>query len=155
MINREPGEMVRVALEKEVTLYRRLAKLAEIQHEHIGRDDAEGLLTVLGQRQLVLDDLGELERTVGPARRRWQDFLQELPTGLRQTIETLMLQTRELLEVITASDRNDTMILQQRKLNVGHQLNQAKKGQQAQRGYTNNVTAYRNTANRSTLDIHK
>lgn len=154
MIKCEPGEDVKQALVKEVALYRRLSKLAEIQHEHIGQEDAEGLLQVLGQRQIVLDELSELEKIVGPARRRWPAFLAELGPVMRESIEELMLQTRQLLEVITASDRNDTMILQQRKLSVGRQLNQAKIGQNASRGYAT-TAGYRQAPPRSSLDIQK
>lgn len=155
MIKCEAGEDVKQALEKEVIQYRRLSKLAEIQHEHIGREDAEGLLQVLSQRQIVLDELAELEKVVAPARRRWQSFLLELSTEMRDSIESLMLQTRQLLEMITTSDRNDTMILQQRKLNVGRQLSKAKIGQNASRGYANNVAGYRKPVQQSSLDIQK
>jgi hypothetical protein len=46
-----------------------------------------------------------------------------------------MAETRRLLEEITTSDRNDAMVLQQRKLNLGKQITQAKAARQVNRNY--------------------
>jgi hypothetical protein len=46
-----------------------------------------------------------------------------------------MGETRRLLEEITAADRNDALILQQRKLNLGKQISQASAAKQVNRNY--------------------
>src|SRR6185503_12781030 len=43
------------ALQEQVTCYQRLAKLAELQHEHVQQSSTEALLDVLARRQEVLD----------------------------------------------------------------------------------------------------
>src|SRR5438874_9994973 len=57
------------ALEDQLACYRRLAKLAEAQHEHVQQSRMEPLLEVLRGRQTVLDQLTQLERVIGPAKK--------------------------------------------------------------------------------------
>ena len=123
------------ALLAQVDCYRRLAKLAALQHEHVQQGRTEQLLEVLGHRQEVLDQLGALERVVAPAKRRWAEFTATLPAAERTEAERLLAETRRLLQEITAADCNDVLVLQQRKLNVGRQINQAASARQVNRNY--------------------
>jgi hypothetical protein len=83
----------------------------------------------------MLEHIGALEQTVGPAKRRWNEFLAELDEPSRQRAEAMVAEARSLLEVITSSDRNDTLVLQQQKLSVGRQLRQAVTGRAVNRSY--------------------
>jgi hypothetical protein len=130
-----PTDPTITALEQQVTCYQRLAKLAEIQHEHVQNSRTEELLNVLGQRQVVLDRVGELERIIAPNKRRWSDYLVGLPTADRGRAESLLAATRSLLEKITTADRDDALVLQQRKLNLGRELCQANTARQVNRSY--------------------
>jgi flagellar biosynthesis/type III secretory pathway chaperone len=123
------------ALHAQVTCYQRLAKLAALQHEHVQQGRTEQLLEVLGHRQEVLDQLGALERVVASAKRQWTQFVASLPQTDRADAERLLAETRRLLEDITAADCNDVLVLQQRKLNVGRQINQAASARQVNRNY--------------------
>ena len=123
------------ALHSQVDCYRRLAKLAELQHEHVQQGRTEQLLEVLGHRQEVLDQLAALERVVASAKRQWAQFVATLPDGERAEAERLLAETRRLLEDITAADCNDVLVLQQRKLNLGRQINQAASARQVNRTY--------------------
>jgi flagellar biosynthesis/type III secretory pathway chaperone len=128
------------ALERQVGCYRRLAKLAELQHEHVRQSKTEELLSVLGQRQRVLDQVASLEQAILPAKRRWSDYLGGLPADRRDRAEGLLFESRQLLEQITTADRNDALVLQQRKLEVGRALRQAAAARQVNRRYA--ATAY-------------
>lgn len=121
------------ALEQQVECYRRLAKLADQQHEHVALSRIEELLNVLGQRQEVLDQVATLEKTVGPAKREWTAFITKLDALSRSKAEANLAETRRLLEEITTADRSDALVLQQRKLNIGRQLNQASSAKQVNR----------------------
>ena len=123
------------ALNGQVECYRRLSKLAELQHEHVQQGRTEQLLEVLSHRQEVLDQLAALERIVAPAKRQWAQFAGSVPAGVRAEAERLLAETRRLLEAITAADCNDVMVLQQRKLNLGRQINQAASARQVNRNY--------------------
>jgi flagellar biosynthesis/type III secretory pathway chaperone len=137
------------ALERQVGCYRRLAKLAELQHEHVRQSRTEELLSVLGQRQHVLDQVADLEQAILPAKRRWSDYLGGLPDDRRGRAEGLMSESRQLLEQITTADRNDALVLQQRKLEVGRALRQAAAARLVNRQYA--AAAYAGT--RPSMDV--
>jgi hypothetical protein len=124
-----------LALEEQVGCYRRLARLAEAQHEHVQQMQMEPLLEVLKSRQQVLDRLKCLDELIAPAKQRWTLFLSELAADLRARAEGIVLETRRLLEQITVADRNDAMVLQQRKLNIGREIHQASAARQINRTY--------------------
>lgn len=123
------------ALEQQVECYRRLAKLAEVQHEHVQQGQTESLLEVLGRRQEVLDRIGTLERVLSPVKRRWGEYAARLDTRSRARAEAMVGETRELLERITTADRNDALVLQQQKMDLGRQIGQASAARQVNRTY--------------------
>ncbi len=123
------------ALREQVDCYRRLVKLAERQHVHVQQSQTEQLLEVLASRQEVLEQLKLWEQTVSPERKRWAEFLVELPGAARDSAESLLAETRRLLEEITTADRNDALVLQQQKLNLGRQINAASAARQVNRNY--------------------
>lgn len=123
------------ALTEQVACYRRLAKLAEQQHEFIQQEQTEELLRILTARQAELDQLLALGRTIAPAKKEWAQYLVTLPQATREKAESLMAETRTLLERITAADRNDVLVLQQRKLNIGRQIGQVNTGRVVNRAY--------------------
>jgi flagellar biosynthesis/type III secretory pathway chaperone len=139
------------ALEEQVGCYRRLAKLCDQQHEHVRQSRTEELLAVLGQRQQVLDQVAELEQTILPAKRRWSDYLGHLPDPQRTRAQSLMAESRQLLEKITSADRNDALVLQQRKIEVGRALRQTAIGRNAGRTYA--AAAY--AARPGSMDLTK
>ena len=128
-------ETVLSALDQQLACYQRLSKLAQIQHEHVQQGRTEELLEVLAQRQGVLDQIAVLETTIRPAKARWTEFIAEIPAEERGRAERLMAETRRLLEAITASDRNDSIVLQQRKFNIGRELGRASAAKQVNRTY--------------------
>jgi hypothetical protein len=147
MIN---ADAVITALEQQVQCYRRLAKLAELQHVHVQQEQTEALLEVLRTRQGVLDEISTLEQTILPARQQWNAYTAQLASPDREKAETLLAETRRLLEEITSADRNDALVLQQRKLNVGKQINKTKSAQVVNRRY---AAAY--GPRKSTLDLQR
>jgi len=124
-----------LALGQQVECYRRLSKLAAAQHEHVQRSETEGLLGVLQKRQEVLEQIGELERVLSSVKRQWREYLGRLDVGSRVRAEQMMVEARMLLEQITAADRNDALVLQQRKVDLGQQIKQATSSRQVNRSY--------------------
>jgi hypothetical protein len=138
------------ALEQQVSCYRALAKLADQQHEHVRQSRTEDLLSVLSQRQQVLDQVAELEQAILPAKRRWNDYLGGLGEEQRSKAQGLMAESRKLLEQITSADRNDAMVLQQRKIEVGRALRHNAAARSANRSYA--ATAFNP---RPSMDIQR
>jgi hypothetical protein len=139
------------ALEDQLGCYQRLAKLAELQHVHVQQDQTEALLNVLQRRQLVLDDIARLERVIGPAKRDWENYAGSIDVDVRVRAESLLSETRRLLEQITTADQNDALVLQQRKLNLGKQITQASSARQINRNYA--AAAY--GARQSRMDLSR
>jgi hypothetical protein len=145
------NDPVIAALADQVACYKRLAKLTDIQHEHVQNFQTDKLLEVLGRRQEVLQQLGKLEEVIGPAKRKWSDYLTSLAAAQRTMAEELLAQTRRLLEQITSADRNDAMVLQQRKLTLGRQINKNMAARTVNRRYA--ASAY--GPKRSRMDIQQ
>ncbi|HWE03143.1 MAG TPA: hypothetical protein VG326_12105 [Tepidisphaeraceae bacterium] len=123
------------ALAEQVACYTRLAKLALVQHQHIQNSRTEELLSVLTSRQEVLDQLGALEKVIGPTKRRWAEYVAGIGPESRRRAEALLAETKALLEKITSADRNDVLVLQQRKLNLGRKIQQTTVAKQVNRNY--------------------
>ena len=138
------------ALEQQHQCYRRLAKLAELQHVHVQQEQTEALLDVLRTRQGVLDEIAALEQTIAPARQTWASYSQTLSGPLRSKADALLAETRRLLEEITSADRNDALVLQQRKLNLGRQINKTRSAQVVNRRYAANYSVHK-----SSLDLQR
>jgi len=130
-----PPDAVIQALHDQVGCYQRLAKLAELQHEHVQHSQTEALLELLARRQEVLDQVSRLEQIIVIAKRRWGEYVGGLRSEQRAQAEKLLAETRRLLEEITTADRNDALVLQQQKLNLGRQINQASAARQVNKNY--------------------
>ncbi len=122
-------------LSSQVSCYRRLAKLAEAQHDHVQQSRTDDLLIVLTRRQEVIDQIFTLEQSIAPAKKQWGEFVAGLTPDDRASAEALLSEAKLLLEQITTSDRADAMILQQRKLNLGKQINQTGAARQVNKTY--------------------
>jgi len=123
------------ALRRQLDCYQRLSKLAKTQHEHVQNSRTEELLGVLSQRQQLLEEMAQLEKIIAPVKRRWKEYAEGLPADQRLEAETLLGETRRLLEDIAAADRDDTIVLQQRKFNHGRGINQASAARKFNRAY--------------------
>jgi flagellar biosynthesis/type III secretory pathway chaperone len=131
------------ALSEQVTCYQRLAKLAEIQHGHVQQGNTESLLKVLQQRQVVLQQLAALEQIIAPVKRQWTVYLDKLDVASRKKAETLLTDSRSLLERITSADRDDVMVLQNQKLNLSRQIGKTTAARQVNRSYAASAYAAR------------
>src|SRR3954466_15451823 len=139
------------ALEEQGECYRRLAKLAQVQRVHVQQSQTEALLDVLKNRQTELTQIARLEHQIAPAKKAWPQFVGALAGERRARAEGLMAETRRLLEEITAADKDDVLVLQQRKLSLGRQINQASAAKQVNRNYA--AAAYGPRA--STMDLQR
>jgi hypothetical protein len=140
------SQEILAALQRQLSCYQELAKLAELQHVHVQQEHTEALLDVLQKRQGVLNEIASLEKSVAPARQRWSQATSDWSPPLRQRAEGLLAAARKLLEEITTADRNDALVLQQRKLNVGRQLNKTTAAKTINRRYA--AAAYGPAKNR-------
>ena len=145
------NEQVLAAMRRQLECYQRLGKLTKTQHEYVQNSRNEDLLALLGQRQRLLEEMAELERIIAGAKRNWAQFTAALPEAQRSEAESLLGETRRLLEEIAAADRDDTLVLHQRKLNLGRGINQAAAARKFNRAYA--AAAYGQA--RAALDLRR
>ena len=139
------------ALAEQVECYRRLVKLSQVQRDYVQQSQTEQLLDVLMRRQEVMSQINELEAVIRGARKQWGGYLLQLEEDERGRAQRLMDETRALLEQITSADRDDALVLQQQKLSLGKQINQASSARQVNRNYA--VAAY--GARQSSVDFQR
>ena len=75
------------SLSQQVECHRRLAKLSQIQHEHIRQGRVEQLLEVLNCRKTVVEQMSEAEKTLAPIKKQWATFLGQLGDADRKKAE--------------------------------------------------------------------
>ena len=139
------------ALQQQADGYRALVRLGEAQRAHVQSNRNDALLDVLHQRQAVLDRILAAEQVIAPGRKDWSVVAATLTGEQRATAERLLGETRELLERITAGDRDDVVALQQRRLNLGRQIDRTAAAKAVNRQYA--AAAY--AAPRPTVDLSR
>ncbi|HEX8325338.1 MAG TPA: hypothetical protein VF595_15660 [Tepidisphaeraceae bacterium] len=141
-----------VSLEAQVGHYRRLQKLSDMQRVYVRENQTDELLAVLQTRSELLSEIARLEQDVAPLKRSWADTSLALSPALREAAVAMLAETRTLLQQITQADQDDVLLLQQRKLNVGKQIQQHQSAKRVNTRYAAN--AYTSSAG-SRLNVQK
>jgi hypothetical protein len=110
------------ALVAQLACYRKLQKLCELQRTYVQQNQTDELLGVLEARGGILTEIARLEHEVAPLKRNWTEMSAGMSDEQRRNAGDMLAETRLLLEQITQADQDDVLLLQQRKLNVGKQI---------------------------------
>lgn len=110
------------SLTQQLTCYRQLARLCELQRQYVQQNQTDELLSVLEQRGGLLEQIAQLESQVAPLKRSWSEISATLSEPDRTVAAEMLAETKALLMQITQADQDDVLLLQQRKLNVGKQI---------------------------------
>jgi hypothetical protein len=124
-------ERVGRALARQLDLYRRLDSLSRRQGVLIDDDDTDGLLTVLGERQAIVDEIAAIGASLEPIRHRWEAFLQGLPASTREHMRSLVDALAEVAGVVAGRDEADRGRLELRRTAVGRELASVARGRSA------------------------
>jgi hypothetical protein len=134
------AKLLNNALSLQAELYERLLKLAQQQHECVQQERTDELLEVLNRRQGVVEQITKLESVLRPVKQDWTNVSKQLDEVSLKLAQGALSKSRDLLQQITAADEDDALLLQQRKMAVGRQLNQARAGSGVNQKYA--VSAY-------------
>ncbi|MDB5325711.1 MAG: hypothetical protein JWM57_1280 [Phycisphaerales bacterium] len=140
----EPKPPIIVSLESQLACYRRLQKLSDLQRAYVRENQTDELIEVLQTRSALLIDIARLEDDVAPLKRSWADTSLALSPVLRTAAAAMLAETRTLLQQITQADQDDVLLLQQRQLNVGKQIQQHRVAKQVNTRYA--ASAYTQTS---------
>lgn len=140
------------SLETQLSHYRRLQKLSDQQRAYVRENQTDELLAVLQTRSELLGEIARLEQDVAPLKRDWAGTSLSLSPELRDAAAKMLAETRTLLQQITQADQDDVLLLQQRQLNVGKQIQQH---QSAKRVNTRYAASAYSAPSGSRLNIQK
>ncbi len=109
-------------LRHQQVLYRRLRQLSDRQKQLVMREDAEGLLEILSERQRLVDGLVGLSGLLAPFRERWSEIYGKLEEPRRREVAELLEEANQSLGSILSSDSTDSATLTARKQGMASEL---------------------------------
>lgn len=109
-------------LHKQVELYRQLAALSSRQQDLIAQDHTDGLMSLLAERQRVIDQISDVNREVEPFAMQWTSLVGGLANEQRQTLGGLLEELDSLVAAITTRDEQDRKVLESRRAQASEAL---------------------------------
>lgn len=123
-------------LKQQNALYRRLRMLAERQRTLVAQDDVQPLLSLLAERQQVVDGLVKANQELAPFRTDWSDRYQRLDEPTRRQVAELLEEANASLGTILQSDQQDSATLSAKRMDVADRLAAAETGSRASAAYS-------------------
>lgn len=116
--------------------YQRLRQLSEQQRSLICGDRPEQLLSILQERQLLVNALMRLNASLAPFRREWDEMYAALPEPSRHAAGLLLAEINTALQVILQNDHQDSALLAAKKQLVADELSELGGSRAAGAAYT-------------------
>lgn len=126
-------------LERQRDLYRELKSHSDQQEELIAIGATDRLLSLLAQRQRLIDGLSEVSETLSPYRSRIAAIADQSADGIGDQMRGLVEEVRVLLESIIERDEKGKAELAAARDKVGGQIRQAAAGVAAAGAYGSNA----------------
>lgn len=109
-------------LDEQLGLYRRLDELSQSQAGVIESGDSDALLTVLGQRQTIVERITALNADLEPFTSRWDTLSLRVPGTKKQSIRARLDELETLVGSITQRDEHDRAALEKQRAAVSSDL---------------------------------
>lgn len=109
-------------LDEQLMLYERLDELSRRQSELIEQEETDRLLSLLGERQDVIDRIEAVDASMRPFRDQWDRLVGPLPESRRVVIRERLDRLTVLVGEIAGRDEADRRRLEQRRDAVGDEL---------------------------------
>lgn len=136
----ECGQLIEL-LTAQRDLYRALDTLSGKQQDIIAHGQAEQLLGVLSERQVIVDQLTAINQNLAPLRSRMTEIADAAAEEKRQSLRSLVDQVQALLASIIARDDEDRQKLEASKAKVGKELSRVNTAPAAINAYRANAAA--------------
>jgi hypothetical protein len=128
-------EMLRNALSRQKAIYVQILALAKQQSAHVAAGESEELMTVLGARSRLIQEVAPIDQELQPYKGLWQQVLDGLPSADRRLVGQLLQEVQRLLSEILEQDERDKESLMRQKSAVGAELNRSVSGAALNRAY--------------------
>lgn len=122
-------------LDEQRSLYESLDSLSRRQARHIEDGDADTLLSLLTERQRLIERLAKATEEFAPFRRSWPDLMRALPEDARAGFEERVRLLAELIGVIAERDEQDRRALEDRRGMIAAELGVVTRGRGAVAAY--------------------
>lgn len=123
-------------LDQQHEQYALLESLSGRQSELIQSNQTDALLSVLAERQAVIDRIADIGERLDPFRQRWTELMGQVSETTRQTIRDRVDALAELIERIAERDERDRADLEQQRTMVSRELAGLRKGRGAMVAYS-------------------
>ncbi|MBI1369502.1 MAG: hypothetical protein GC162_12720 [Planctomycetes bacterium] len=122
-------------LEQQQRIYEQLTDLSRKQTQLVSTGDAEPLLTVLGQRQQLIDQLTRLNSRVEPYKQDWPALWAQLDRMTQARVQQLISTVQSLLDAIVEQDEKDRAALSAQRMQIVGDIQQVRRGSAVNRAY--------------------
>ena len=129
-------------LDDQIALYRALSDLSERQSKIVASGETDDLITLLGQRQTLIERVTALNEELEPFTSRWNELSPRLAEARKSEIRERLDALESLVATIAERDERDRIALEQRRDTVTTEL----KGDSQRRGALNAYAASNNQA---------
>jgi len=128
------GELITL-LESQQKIYAQLNELSQKQSELVTAGDAEPLLSLLGQRQQLIDQLTQINGRIDPYKKDWPALWPQLDRGVQARIQQLINQVQKLLDQIVEQDEKDRVALSSQRQQLASDIQKVRQGSAVNRAY--------------------
>jgi len=128
-------------LTEQRDLCRRLSGFAQAQHSLITGNEPERLLTLLADRQQLLDRLSLVGTRLRPLQQNWRAVREGLSGHQAQMADALIAEVNQLLAGILHADETDAQLLSAKKNATAQAMGEVSRGRQAGAAYAAMATA--------------
>ena len=115
--------------------YRQLSTLSDQQSDLIARGETEQLLTVLSQRQGLVDVVGQIHDKLAPYRQPWEQRSAALSDEQRPQVRQLLDEVETLLGYVLQQDDEARRQLEVAQKKIGSQLSEVARAGSALNAY--------------------
>lgn len=126
---------LRRILDEQRALYDRLDALSIRQSELVLGGATDELLAVLGERQIVVDQIWSSSDEFAPFQRRWAELMSALPAEQRLQFSAVALELAEIIERIAERDDADRRELERQRATVAAEISSLNRGRTAVAAY--------------------
>ncbi|MFG0328223.1 MAG: hypothetical protein ACF8SC_13270 [Phycisphaerales bacterium JB037] len=128
-------------LEEQREVFERLEELARSQGELIDQDRTEELLTLMGERQELIERAGAISGELQPMRARWDTIAEDASDADREAVARLAEAVDALIARIVEADRRDEQRLGARRAELSLELGGLSRGRSASNAYAGRTPA--------------
>ncbi|MBN2559358.1 MAG: hypothetical protein JXQ75_00305 [Phycisphaerae bacterium] len=122
-------------LKHQDALYRRLRVLADRQKSLVAEDDARPLLSLLAERQKLVDGLVGLNAKLAPYRKEWTGVYGSLDEPTRGQVAELLERANSALGAVLRGDQRDTAALSAKRQDMVGRVAAMDSGSRAKAAY--------------------